>query len=66
MLELIARKSNNPDVLVNLAQEYLEHHEWGRARMVLEQLDTSGSPGYGSQVEELLQDILRRLDSSYS
>ena len=26
MLELIARKSNNPDVLVNLAQEYLEHH----------------------------------------
>ncbi len=66
MLELVARKSNNPEVLLNLARRYLDCHEWGRARMLLEQMDTRDSPECGVQVETLLQDILRRLDNSQS
>lgn len=66
MLELIARTSKNPEVLLNLAQRHLQRHEWGRARLVLEQLDASDSSAYRDQVNELLQDIIQRLDGCCS
>ena len=65
MKEMIARKTRNPELLLNLAQQYLECHEWGRARIVLEQLDKN-SPTHGVRARKLSQDISQRLYSSRS
>ena len=36
MLELIARKTQGAAVTLNLARQYLDNHEWGRARILLQ------------------------------
>ena len=61
MMELVPRKATTGQVDINRARMYLKRHEWGLARMALEDGLSKGGLHDISEVEELLQDIYARL-----
>ncbi len=65
MIELVARKAATGEVCINQARIYLERHEWGLARMALEDGLSKGGLHDHFEAEELLRDICRRLHESH-
>ena len=61
MIELVARKASTGQVDINRARMYLERHEWGLARMALEDGLSKGGLHDIGEVEDLLRDIHSRL-----
>lgn len=42
MLNLLSKKASSGDLYINLAQNYLQKHEWGLARMSVERALAKG------------------------
>lgn len=61
MLELIAQKSESSEVSVNLARQYLNRHEWGQARLLLQEALEKARPGDLILIHSMLEDISDRL-----
>jgi hypothetical protein len=61
MIDLIAHKLGSGDMLVNLARRHLVNHEWGAARMALEQGLAKGQLSDNELAGELLLEISQRL-----
>jgi len=61
MIDLVARKSMGGEVCINKAKMHLARHEWGLARMAVEDGIHKGGLDDHGEVERLLQDILLRL-----
>jgi hypothetical protein len=61
MLDIVARKAATGEVCINKARIHLERHEWGLARMALEDGLSKGGLNDYCEAEQLLQDICRRL-----
>ena len=61
MIDLVARKSRGGEVCINKARMHLARHEWGLARMAVEDGIHKGGLCDPGEVEKLLQDILLRL-----
>lgn len=61
MLDIVARKAATGEVCINKARMHLEKHEWGLARMALEDGLSKGGLNDHFEAEKLLQDICRRL-----
>jgi len=63
MLEVLAKKCRSGDLSIALAERHVSNHEWGLARIAVEQALTKGhlaNPGHANQ---LLKDILRRINA---
>lgn len=63
MIEIVARKAATGEVCINKARIHLARHEWGLARMALEDGLSKGGLDDRFEAEELLRDICRRLHS---
>ncbi|MCB1847254.1 MAG: hypothetical protein KDI04_07650 [Halieaceae bacterium] len=61
MIEIVARKAATGEVSINKARMHLARHEWGLARMALEDGLSKGGLIDHFEAEELLQDICNRL-----
>ena len=61
MIEIVARKAATGEVCINKARMHLARHEWGLARMALEDGLSKGGLNDLFEAEELLRDICRRL-----
>ena len=61
MLELLARKSQGGGVVVNLARQYLDNHEWGRARILLQNYADKCEGEELNQARHLLYEACQRL-----
>lgn len=61
MIELLAKKSHCGDLSINKAKQHLARHEWGLARMALEEGLSKGGVLDLREVETLLEDIRQRL-----
>ncbi|MEE4144536.1 MAG: hypothetical protein V2I26_07025 [Halieaceae bacterium] len=61
MIEIVARKAASGEVCINKARMHLARHEWGLARMALEDGLSKGGLDDQFEAEKLLQDICRRL-----
>ena len=61
MLELLARKSQGGGVVVNLARHYLDNHEWGRARILLQKQAGKCEGEELNQARHLLYEACQRL-----
>ena len=61
VLELLARKSQGGGVVLNLARQYLENHEWGRARILLHNYADKCEGEELDQARRLLHEACRRL-----
>ena len=61
MIELLARKSRSGDVSINKAKQHLARHEWGLARLALEEGMSKGGLHDQREVDRLLEDIRHRL-----
>ena len=61
MLDIVARKAATGEVCINKARMHLEKHEWGLARMALEDGLSKGGLNDHFEAEKLLQDICRRM-----
>jgi hypothetical protein len=63
MIELLAKKSCSGEISINKAKQHLTRHEWGLARMALEQGLNKGGLDDQREVETLLEEIRERLRS---
>lgn len=63
MIDIVARKAASGEVCINKARIHLARHEWGLARMALEDGLSKGGLYDRFEAEELLRDICRRLHS---
>lgn len=61
MIDLLASKTGNGDLLINLASRQLENHEWGMARLTIEQALERGNISDRERARQLLQDTCRRM-----
>ena len=61
MLELLAKKSSRGDLCVNLARQHLLNHEWGLARMAVEDALARGQLSDFELVRSLQAEIYDRL-----
>jgi uncharacterized protein HemY len=61
VIELLAKKAASGDLYIQLAMRYLERHEWGKARLALEEGLAKGSLSEHGEAIRLLQDIYLRL-----
>jgi hypothetical protein len=61
VIDMLARKAATGEVCVNKARMHLARHEWGLARMALEDGLNKGGLDDHLEAERLLQDICRRL-----
>lgn len=61
MIELLSRKSTSGDLLISLARHHLENHEWGLARLAVEDGLARGHLSDPDLAHELLQDVARRM-----
>ena len=61
MLELLAKKSSRGDLFVNLARQHLLNHEWGLARMAVEDALARGQLSDFELVRSLQAEIDDRL-----
>ena len=61
MLELLAGKSQGGGVVVNLARQYLDNHEWGRARILLQKNSDKCEGEDLNQARHLLYEACQRL-----
>ena len=64
MIELLAKKARCGDVSINKAKQHLARHEWGLARMALEEGVNKGGHYNQREVDRLLEEIRRRLSMS--
>jgi hypothetical protein len=64
MLELIAQKSQTGEVAVNAAAQRLARHEWGQARLLLENALKKGLLSQPEQARAMLTDVHHRLGIS--
>jgi len=62
MLELIARNSQTGEVALNAARRYVERHEWGQARLLLEAALEKGFLSEPQQARAMLRDVCKRMD----
>jgi hypothetical protein len=61
MIDLLSKKSTSGDLCINLAKQHLGMHEWGRAKMAI---DEGLSKGHLSEPEKafmLFEEICHRL-----
>ncbi len=61
MLDILAKKSQRGDLCVNLARQHLLNHEWGLARMALEDALARGRLSEPELARTLQQEIYERL-----
>ena len=61
VIDMLARKSQSGQLCINKARMHLARHEWGLARIALEDGLSKGGLHDHTEVEELLRDILGRL-----
>ena len=61
VIDIVARKAATGEVCINKARMHLARHEWGLARMALEDGLSKGGLNDHFEAEKLLQDISRRL-----
>jgi hypothetical protein len=61
VLELLAKKSSGGDLSVNLARQHLLNHEWGLARMAVEDALARGRLSEPNQARLLQAEIYYRL-----
>jgi hypothetical protein len=66
MLNLLSKKASSGDLYINLAQGYLQKHEWGLARMSVERAFAKGALSEPDHALELLQDIHQRLAIAFT
>jgi hypothetical protein len=64
MIDLLAKKSRWGDVSINKARQHLARHEWGLARLAIEEGLIKGGLEDRHEVERLLEDIRQRLWNS--
>ena len=64
MIDILSRKAASGDLYVNMAMQYLQQHEWGRAMMAIESAIAKGCLSEPEQVEAVLQDIRDRLGNA--
>jgi len=63
MLDLVARKSSTGEVYLNIARAYLRKHEWGMARMAIEDALSKGHLRDPAKAHRLSREISRRLST---
>ena len=61
MIDMVARKALTGEVCVNKARMHLARHEWGLARMALEDGLSKGGLDDLIEAQKLLQEVCRRL-----
>lgn len=61
MLDLVARKSNKGDLYLNLAKSHLRRHEWGLARLAIEEALSKGHLSDPTQAKHLLRKAHRSM-----
>lgn len=61
MIDLLSKKARGGDLYINIARQYLDGHEWGRARMALEKGIAKGRLSEPDKASALLQDTYIRL-----
>lgn len=61
MLDLLTRKTANPDLYVNLANHYLKKHEWGLTRKTIVDGIAKGCISEPDKVDELFREIYTRM-----
>ncbi len=61
MLDILAKKSQRGDLCVNLARQHLLNHEWGLARMAVEDALTRGRLSEPEIARSLQAEIYDRL-----
>ena len=61
MIELLSSKATSGDLYINMAQDYLEQHEWGLAQQSLARGLAKGSLSKPDHAEELLHNIRKCL-----
>ena len=57
MIDLLARKSLGGDIYINKAKLHLAKHEWGLARLAIEQALAKGGLDERHEAETLLKDV---------
>ena len=61
MIDLLARKCRFGELSINKAKQHLARHEWGLARLALEEGINKGGLKDQQEVERLLDEIRQRL-----
>lgn len=57
MIDLLAQKSVDGNIYINKAKLHLAKHEWGLARMAIEEAMAKGGLDEQHEAETLLQDV---------
>jgi len=61
MIDLLAKRSRSGDISINKAKQHLARHEWGLARLAVEEGIFKGGLADRREVDSLLDEIRRRL-----
>jgi hypothetical protein len=64
MINLLAKKSDKGDLSINLARHHLAKHEWGLARIAIENGIAKGGLKEPDQAARLLVDIHHMMGTS--
>jgi hypothetical protein len=61
MLDLLSKKASSGDLYVNMAQDHLQKHEWGMAKISVERALAKGALSEPGRARDLLREICVRL-----
>ena len=61
MIKLLAKKSDKGELSLNLARHHLSNHEWGLARIAIENAIAKGGLSEADYAFELLADIHHKM-----
>lgn len=61
MLQLLSKKTASGDLYISLARQHLKNHEWGLAKVAIEEGMAKGRLSDPDKACKLLQDICKRM-----
>lgn len=61
MIQLLASKAKSGELAINLARQHFENHEWGLARIAIDNAFSKGDLADGESARDLKMEILQRL-----
>ena len=64
MIKLLAKKSDKGELSLNLARHHLSNHEWGLARIAIENAIATGRLSEPDQAFQLLADIHHKMGTN--
>ena len=64
MIDLLASKSRSGEIFLNKARQHLARHEWGQARMAIEQGLNKGGLNDRREGQQLLDEVSRCLSGT--